>query len=201
MFNNEKKIVDELRKGNKKAYEHIYLTYFDDLVLYCFNLTGRLPLAKDIVQNVMLKIWQNKHSLNIHSSLKSYLYRSVYNTFATAYSKKVKEEKVLFEYKNETLINMINSVNDDTFKEKLNLIEQAIEQLPERQKEVFLLNKKENYRYKEIANQLGITEKTVEKHISRSIAKIKKILVSKNTGFFMLIFMRIKKQIRVYSCI
>lgn len=190
LLNEDKILIEGLKKGSEKAYEHLYETYYKNLVLYCFSLTNKLPQAEDIVQNTLVNIWVKRESITINSSLKSYLYRSVFNGFASEYGKNKRKEKVLIQIKNKVLNNVID-LDIESFEEKIKLLEMAIEQLPKKRREVFLLNKKQGYRYKEIADQLNISEKTVEKHISRAICRIKQLLYSKDTFIFTILFRKV----------
>lgn len=168
----EKSIVEGLISGNEEAYKQLFATYYMNLVLYCQNLSGNESQAKDIVQETFIKIWNSRKSLEITTSIKSYLYRSVYNNFVNAYTKKIKDEKVLLDVKREISNSLINS-DIDIYELKIKLIEAAIEELPKKCKKVFLMSKVEGYKYKEIAKLLSISEKAVEKHVSRAISRIK----------------------------
>ncbi len=190
MFGEDKILIKELKNGNEGAYKYLYDVHYKNLVVYCLKLTNKLPLAKDIVQDTLINMWVNRETITINSSLKNYLYRSVFNAFASEYRKNRKEEIALLEVKNEILNNVID-LDDELLKKKMKLLEMAIEKLPKKCKEVFLLNKKQGYRYKEIAAHLGISEKAVEKHISRAIGRLKKSLHSKRYFVCMLLFGKI----------
>lgn len=190
MFNENGILIKELKKGNEAAYKQLYDMYYRSLVIYCFKLTNKLPLAEDIVQNTFIKIWTNREKITINSSLKSYLFRAVYNGFASEYNKKQREDKTLIQLKNEALNELIE-LDNEALEKKIKLLDAAIEKLPKKCKNVFLLNKKQGYSHKEIASQLDISEKTVEKHISRAIFRIKKMLSSKMTLINLLLFRKV----------
>ena len=182
--------LNSLKDGDEGAYKKLYDIYYTSLVVYCYNLTKNQDRAEDIVQQTFMKIWIKRDSLNIRSSLKNYLYRSVYNTFLKEYRKLKKEELTLLELKNSVLIDIIER-DDSVLEERIKLLESAIDQLPRKNKEVFLLSKKFGYKHKEIAAQLDISEKTVEKHISRATQSIKKWLKEKKTSL-VIVFLRCK---------
>ena len=190
VFINNHILLKELQKGNEKAYAHLYEVYYENLIQYCFNLTNDLPQAKDIVQNVLVKMWHNRKNIDISTSLKSYLYRAVFNEFATEYNKGKQRGKMLLQIKREVLDNIVE-MDNELMEEKIKLLDAAIEKLPEKCRKVFLLSKKQGYRYKEIATHLNISEKTVEKHISRAIHRIKQTLYTNTTQIFLLIFKKI----------
>jgi len=174
-------LLTNLRKGDEKAYKYLYDLHYANLVVYCYNLTKDQDRAEDIVQQTFVKIWMKRSTLQIHSSLKNYLYRSVYNTFIKDYRKLKKEELALLEIKNSVLIDFVE--RDETIlEEKIQLVNRAIDQLPKKNREVFLLSRKSGYKHKEIAKKLDISEKTVEKHISRATLMIKKWFKENNVS-------------------
>jgi RNA polymerase sigma-70 factor (ECF subfamily) len=184
LHNKEILLLENLKKGDEKAYQHLYDLHYANLVVYCYNLTKDQDRAEDIVQQAFVKIWIKRDTLHIKSSLKSYLYRTVYNTFLKEYRKLKKEEVALLEIKNSILIDFVER-DETVLEEKMKLLESAIDQLPKKNKEVFLLSKKSGYKHKEIAAQLDITEKAVEKHISRATQTIKKWLKDKKNSLLL----------------
>ncbi|WP_158285149.1 RNA polymerase sigma factor [Arenibacter aquaticus] len=181
MHNKDTFFLESLKDGDDKAYKNLYDLYYSGLVLYCYNLTKNQDRAEDIVQQTLVKIWIKRDTLNIRTSLKSYLYRSVYNTFLKEYRKIKKEEVALADLKNNTIMEF-EDMDESLLEEKMKLLELAIDQLPKKNKEVFLLSKKAGYKHKEIAAQLEISEKAVEKHISRATQSIKKWLKEKKNS-------------------
>ncbi|RTE52276.1 RNA polymerase sigma-70 factor [Arenibacter aquaticus] len=181
LHNKDTFFLESLKDGDDKAYKNLYDLYYSGLVLYCYNLTKNQDRAEDIVQQTLVKIWIKRDTLNIRTSLKSYLYRSVYNTFLKEYRKIKKEEVALADLKNNTIMEF-EDMDESLLEEKMKLLELAIDQLPKKNKEVFLLSKKAGYKHKEIAAQLEISEKAVEKHISRATQSIKKWLKEKKNS-------------------
>lgn len=188
MLSSEEKIIlKELVEGNEKAYKKLFDIYYINLVLYCQNLSGNQSQAKDIVQETFIKIWNNRKSIEITTSIKSYLYRSVYNNFVNEYTKKIKAEQIYLDIKREILNNLID-LDREIYDKKIKLIEAAIEELPKKCQKVFLMSKVDGYKYKEIAKLLSISEKAVEKHVSRAIARIKENLKVKSNLFLFICF-------------
>ncbi|WP_168796355.1 RNA polymerase sigma factor [Flagellimonas onchidii] len=182
-----------LQRGDEIAYKNLYDLHYENLVQYCHTLTHDLHQAEDIVQNVLLKIWVKRDKIEITSSLKSYLYRATFNEFVKEKGKLKQKEKMLLELKQEILDHMVD-LDADILKEKVKLLEAAIDQLPEKRKRVFLLNKKEGYKYKEIAEELNLSEKTVEKHISRALKQLRETIYHNSPKFFVLLFKNLFKK-------
>ena len=187
MFKTDILLLDSLKKGDERAYKQLYNLHYNNLVVYCHNLTKDQNRAKDIVQQTFVKIWIKKDSLYIKSSIKSYLYRAVYNTFLKEYQKIKMEEKALMEIKNGALLSLIHE-DENIQEERMKLLELAIADLPRKNKEVFLLSKKFGYQYKEIAAELDISEKAVEKHISRAKKSIKEWFEKNKVVVFFILF-------------
>lgn len=169
--------VSDLKKGSESAYKKIYSLYYNDLCSYVFNFTNDKDLSEDIVQNVIFAIWKNKHKLNIHNSLKAYLYKSCYNEFIDTY----KRQKKQIDYVTSVKITTLNTFFDEdtnNFSEKRVLqVQKAIEKLPKKCKEVFTLTKIEGLKYREVADRMKISVKTVEAHMGLAIRKIKEQVI------------------------
>lgn len=125
------------------------------------------------MQQTFIKIWIKRDTLDIKFSLKNYLYWAVYNTFLKEYRNLKKEELALADIKYSILIGFVES-DETILEERIKLVEAAISHLPKKNREVFLLSRKSGYKHKEIAAQMDISEKAVEKHISRATQTIKK---------------------------
>ena len=131
--------------------------------------------AKDIVQTVFTNLWLKRESLNITTSPKAYLYRSVYNESLNF----IKKQEVV--EKHSKLIGQEQERTDSTFDKDEELIwkqklENVLEQLPPQCREVFVKSRAEQKKYTEIASELGIAVKTVEAHMSKALKIIRQIV-------------------------
>ncbi|WP_229742973.1 RNA polymerase sigma factor [Wenyingzhuangia marina] len=163
-------LIKKLIKGNEKAYMYLIKTYYKKLFLYAYNLSKNQVLAEDIVQNVFMRIWENRKQLNIKESFKSFLYKSVYNEFINNYRKQQSSlalDTIFFD--------TINTSSDDLSidNQRLALVYNEIENLPTKCKQVFLLSKKEGLTNQEISEHLNITIKAVENHITNAFSIIR----------------------------
>ncbi|MDL5513954.1 RNA polymerase sigma-70 factor [Arenibacter sp. M-2] len=190
MGKNDFTLLDNLKDGKEIAYRQLYNLYYNDLVIYCYNLIKDHDMAKDIVQQTFIKIWVKRESLHIHSTLKSYLYRTAYNTFLKEYQRTKREEIAIIELKNTALLSLIEDFDEveGLLQERIKFLEMAISELPSKNKEVFLLSKKMGYANKEIAAKLGISKKAVEHHISRAKKSIRKWLEKNEVNLFIIFF-------------
>ncbi|MDP3945254.1 MAG: RNA polymerase sigma-70 factor [Lutibacter sp.] len=194
-FTDESTLISQLKKGNEDALNHVYKLYYSQLYNYTKTLCGNDDLAKDIVQETMIKIWRKSSTLNIQSSLRGYLLKSIYYHFIDTQRRIIKETNQLNFLKQEALLEFSEISSDDL--ESIYLaIDLEIDNLPTQCKEVFLLGKKEGLKYKEIADKLNISIKTVERHMSIALKKLRKKLNNSSYSIFLLLSFRSAKSIK-----
>ena len=181
---NEENLIKAIKCGDDWAYKYVYLKYYDRLCIYILNFTQDRTLAEDIVQDTFLTLWIKKETLQLDRSLNGYLYKLAYNKFVDIYRKTKKMDSQLENIRREALIELLEN-NDDTYYKKLSMVEHAIEELPTRCKEIFILNKINGLRYKEIAEKLGISTKTVENQIGKALSFIRKQIDTTLLNLFM----------------
>ncbi|GAA3597494.1 RNA polymerase sigma-70 factor [Flavivirga amylovorans] len=166
--------VSQLEKGEIVAFEALFKLYYDKLVHVAGGYLVRTADAENIVQNIFLKLWEDRAILKHVSNMNSYLYRMTKN----ACLDQLKHEKIKTEY----LVNSYQKKNaiQKQFlkdgaasllleKELEQIIQKAIEQLPEKCKRVFVKSRFEGLKHHEIAHELGISKRTVDNHISNAL--------------------------------
>ena len=152
------------------VFEKLFHKHAKDLRRFLFFKTKDIDLAEDILQDAFIKLWDNCAKVNYEKS-KSFLFTVANNLFLNI----KKHEKVVAQHQK----NVIKSNNQETpefvmlEKEFLEKIEKAISDLPEKQKEVFLLSRIEKMKYREIAEMLGISVKAVEKRMHLALLEMK----------------------------
>lgn len=172
-MDNKKEFINLLKMGYNEAFTQLVNQYSRRLFAYAVSLSGEYSFAKDIVQEVFLKTFEFRKKLNPDYSIEGFLYRSTYNQFINSYHKNKSLLKVHDEYIKH-LNQTIEEKNEDEFDEMLKRINKAIENLPKKCKEIFVLSKKEGYTNIEIAEILSISIKTVESQITVAFKQIKK---------------------------
>lgn len=168
-YENNEFLVDSLKNGDDKAYDHLMEIYHHKLSVYAYSLIKNVYVAEDIVQNVFVKIWENRKRLKSNLSIKSFLYKSVYNEFIDQYRKNqslVTLEKMYFD----ALTSVVLEVDSESIDRKIIIINEEIQKLPPKCKEVFILSKKEGLTNIEIAEHLEISIKTVEAQITKAFS-------------------------------
>ncbi|SDT63414.1 RNA polymerase sigma-70 factor, ECF subfamily [Mucilaginibacter mallensis] len=166
----DQKLVALLKQGQETAFTEIYSRYWKSLYSNANNVLGDDELAKDIVQNVFISIWQRRLELDIQS-LKAYLHQAV----RFAVFKVIREQKVNDAFYERLAYVTVEIINDNplVYKEQQELINKLINSLPPDCLEAYQLSREENLTYKQIAFQLSISEKTVEKRLSKSLRHIR----------------------------
>ncbi|WP_431135979.1 RNA polymerase sigma factor [Psychroserpens mesophilus] len=157
---------DQQNICHSKTFEAVYQTYAKDLRRFIFFKTQDIDKAEDIVQDTFITLWDNCKKVN-YEKVKSYLYTVASNTFLNI----VKHEKVVHKYQQSISHQHTNESPEFIMLEKefMDKLQQTIDSLPDKQKEVFLLNRIEKKKYREIAEQLGISVKAVEKRMHSAL--------------------------------
>lgn len=180
-------LVDQLQKGNEKAYVYLVDTYNKRLFGYAVTLTNDHAQAEDILQNVFLKAWKQRKKIGIKSSLQNYLFKSVYNEFINQYKRK-RSTMILEQKYFASLEKAVNMYDDQSFESIIARITLEIQNLPPKCQEVFILSKKEGLTNMEISEYLNVSMKTVEAQITKAFGILRKRLGEKYKSFLILIF-------------
>jgi RNA polymerase sigma-70 factor (ECF subfamily) len=158
-----------VRDGNQHAFEMIFNTFYQPLCRYAYSFLNDKEEAEEVVQSTFIQIWEKRSSLEIQTSLKSYLYRMVHNTCLNV----IKHEKVKQLHVKHEMIHgetLGESVHETVTSEELeSKIGEAMMELPEQCRIVFQLSRFEGLRYAEIADQLQISVKTVENQVGKAL--------------------------------
>ncbi len=165
----DSEILLAITAGNESMFEQLFRKYYQLLCNYGNSILKDMDEAEEVVQSVFMDIWEKKNDLQINISLKSYLYRMVHNRCLN----KLKHEKIKEEYKvynyAQTQLNPSNAIHLTLQNELQQNIEDAIADLPEQCRLIFKLSRFEELKYSEIAEQLGISIKTVENQMSKAL--------------------------------
>ena len=179
-YSEDRELLTLLRRGEISAFVDIYTTYYDALLNYADRLLNDMEAARDVVQQVYYKMWENRDTLNISLSVKAYLFKSVYhgslNTLAHQKNIQKYEREQLTDFYFSTVIQSPEAEEALWKSDIEQAIQEAIAILPEKCREVFVLSKIEGLKNREIAEKLNISEKTVERHMSIALSKLREEL-------------------------
>lgn len=164
----QSKQVKRLISGDKIVVNELYKKYSTRLYHFAYNYLKSEADALDVVQEVFINLWDNRKKLHKNSNLDAYLFTITKNTVISVFRKKLSEKEYIESLKNKVVVNGIDTetqVNYELLTQKLN---QLIDQLPPQRKRVYILSKKQGLSNKRVANELKISVKTVEDHISKA---------------------------------
>lgn len=191
-YNDNNVLIEALRNGDEKAYAYLIDTYHHKLCVYANSLVKNIYSAEDIVQNVFIKVWEQRTRLKSDHALKSFLYKLVYNEFIDLYRK----NQSLFSLE-KSYYDALNSIvfedDSESFQRVLNVVNKEIQNLPPKCKEVFILSKKEGLTNIEIAEHLDVSVKTVEAQITKAFSLLRSSLEEKVKNVLFLLFGKKKK--------
>jgi RNA polymerase sigma-70 factor (ECF subfamily) len=162
-------LLAKLKQGNPKAFEVIY----NELHQKIYNFSLRLLLssedAKEIVQRVFVALWEQRDKIDKDKSISAYLFSiaryMIYQEFRNQVYRKAALEFLLA-----SDINLHETTKDEIlFNELTDILHEIIDQLPARQKEIFHLSRDSGLSYKQIADQLNISENTVDTQLRRAL--------------------------------
>ena len=181
-------LVDKTRitiPGEEAAFKALFTEHYKGMYSYaCIILKDEVE-AEEIIQNVFVRLWEKQTAIQIETSLKAYVYRMVYNDCMNH----IKHKAVVIKFQKEKTYVMKNETGNAEEKiasTQLNeQLSNALRELPEQCRTVFQLSRFEDLKYREIAVQLGISEKTVENQMGKAL----KLLRTKLVDFLPLIVM------------
>lgn len=156
----------------EKGFKNLFQTYYASLCQLAWRFVQDEQVAEDMVQEVFVKLWEHRNQIEISVSIKAYLYKSVVNR-ALGEVNRIKPNKL-----SETL-EVEHSDQTDALIQQTELaaqLQQAIYTLPEQCRAAFILCKEENLSYKEAAEMLNISEKTVENQMGKALKLLREKL-------------------------
>lgn len=174
-----------LAQKDEAAFEQVFKTHFKRLHAYAFTILKDEVEAEEMVQQVFFKIWERNENLSLTGSVTAYLYRAVHNESLNY----IKHQKVKSDHKLHIAYSMKNEVEHPGKKilasEMEKKIHEALNELPEQCRTIFQMSRFDELKYREIADKLGISVKTVENQMGKAL----KLLRAKLVDFLILVFL------------
>ncbi len=169
MEQSDTNIISQVIFNSKSEFEELFRANYGSLCSYANKFLEDVDASEEVVQEMFYKLWTNRDSLSITSSIKSYLFRAVRNSCLNV----IKHVDIREEYKaynEQDIKNKENSFEEEIVATELEQrINEAIDKLPVERRRVFIMSRYDGLKYKEIAEKQGISIKTVENQMGKAL--------------------------------
>ena len=173
-------LVQLLQKGNVEAFDSLFDVYSQKLFGFALKYFKNESDAEELVQEVFVKVWENRQTLKSELSFKSYLFTIALNQIRKHFNKKATSLRYLESLQNEPEFTENQAIQGNDYESALNQINLIIEQMPPRRREIFMKSKLDGKSSKEIAAELNISAGTVDNQVSEALRFIRSHLKSEN---------------------
>ena len=169
----DQNLVQLLQKGNVAAFDSLFEVYSPKLFGFALKYFKNEDDAQELVQEVFIKVWENRHTLKSELSFKSYLFTIALNKIRKYFNKKDISLRYLESLQNKYEIIDDQAIQDDNYESVLKQINIIIEQMPSRRREIFMKSKLEGKSSKEISMLLNISAGNVDNQVSLALHYIR----------------------------
>jgi len=168
------RLIDLIIQGDEQAFDTLFTDWFGKLHAYAFSVLGDDAMAEETVQSVFCRIWERRQQLQVHISVKAYLYGSVYHECMNW----LRHEQHTKKHRRHIMHSAGHPVVENAAgKAELGELElrlkQALDELPDRCRAIFQLSRFGGLKYREIAEQLGLSVKTVEAQVGKALTQLR----------------------------
>lgn len=172
----DSEIAGRIRKGDKVAFESLFRSSYVSLVKYARTLLKDQDTSEEIVQDLFVRLWQERENVRIESSFNGYLFRAVHNRCLHY----IEHRKVVQRHADQTITGLADHSEDPAeimhYKDLQKQVAAILERLPERCGKIFCMSRFEGLKYSEIAEKLSVSIKTVEASMGRALREFRKEL-------------------------
>lgn len=163
-----------IQQGEESIFEQVYEKHHEKLYFYILKKTSSSYLAEEVVQLTFIKLWNYRQSLSVEVPIEAQIFRIAKTSLIDLLRKNATQRRTIENFKDLVPVQDENVISSFIKKEMGERIAFLIERLPPVRKKVFKLSREEGLSHKEIAQQLSLTPKNVENHISKAIRQLKK---------------------------
>lgn len=166
MFSTDDYILSKLKQGDEKALKEVVDKYYNQLCVYSVQYTDSLEVSEDIVQDFIIRLWEKKLHLTINNNLKSFLFNSVRNA-SVDYLRKHQPYRFV-EIEEDAYITDFEP-NETEIEEQVRRLKQYLKELTPKEYKVLMEIVVHNKKYKEVAEELGLSVNSIKTHLSRAL--------------------------------
>ncbi|MDP4184057.1 MAG: RNA polymerase sigma-70 factor [Bacteroidota bacterium] len=170
----EKILIGQLKEGNESAYRFLYNDYYTPLFHYALKFVEE-EIARDFVQEIFYRLWNQRNTIEINTSLNAYLFKMIRNQSLQYFEKEKSKKKFEDSFKQQVCLeelcyyNSENGIRSLIEKEVEQQFQEALNKLPEKCLQVFRMSRFDGKKNHEIADELGVSIKAVEKQMSKAL--------------------------------
>ena len=164
---NEQTLLAQLRQDDEAAFDTLFRAYYEPLCRYATSILNNLDDAEDVVQQVFIKFWEQRTTLDVKWSVKAYLYKMVHNRSLNRLRDALNREQKNAQHA--LTLEQSYDPQQDAGQELTERLQKALSALPTECRRIFELSRFEELKYREIADQLGISIKTVETQMGKAL--------------------------------
>jgi RNA polymerase sigma-70 factor (ECF subfamily) len=183
---NDNELFLRVKDGDEQAFKDLFEKYYSPMCLFARQLLNDYELAEETVQDMFVKVWEKRTLLTIDTSVKHYFFRSIRNQCLN----RIQHEKIKLRYAHEMTVRAQQEADPEAYfvePDLLSRIEKSINSLPPRRREIFRLSREKGMKYKEIADTLHISVKTVEAQMGLALKFLREELRDYDPSFVTLL--------------
>ena len=168
--------IEALQNGDHKAFEEVFLTYFDKVKYLLTGLLRSESDAEELAQDIFVKLWINRQSIDPGKAFTTYIYTIARNTALNYLKHKLVEENFRNSF-NDLDVEEADSSDEILFAKEISLlVEMTVCRMPVQRRKIYQMSREKGISNNEIAEELGISKKTVENQISLALQEIKRVI-------------------------
>lgn len=187
ILTDEKTLVKALKNGDKAAFEKIFQIYHKQLYFFCYSFLNQKEDAENITQDVFVKLWIKRATLDCEKSFSGFLFTMTKNLALNHIRNTIHQQIFVNQILNNSLEDYCQTDKQVSYNEVKSRLNDLINQLPLKRKQIFLLSRELGLSHKEIAERLCISVHTVESQMSKALKFIRTRLKSFALLFFLLV--------------
>ena len=182
---NEDDLIRRLRRDDAAAFDDFFQAYGQKLYGFALKYLKSESEAEEMVQEVFVRIWENRRSLKTEYSFKSYLFTIALNQIRKFFKKRAVSLRYIADFQNEISESDDHTADSIDYGSLISRIDEIVDTFPERKRQIFLKRRKEGKTSREIAAELNITVGTVDNQISDALRIIREVLKRESIAVFL----------------
>lgn len=183
-------LIRELKKGNVDAFDEVYIKFSPRINGFAYRYLRNHEEAEEIVQEVFISLWKYKSGIDENKNFDAYLFTITFNAIRKRIKELLKEKQSVEHYQKMNKLFFDDAGLESEYNALHENVMKAVEMLPSRQKEIFILSREKGFTNMEIAAMLDIKKKTVENNLNRAIHFLKEMLLKQGViGVFYIVWL------------